>query len=289
MYNLLVSGIEGTWDGTAFTLEASRCINEHTDKAISARFASFDAAAVAELKRLPCIFAYEKSTKAEPLFGRLTGLTKRQGQVRIEYELEPVTAFVTAALLANNRFELDIGEWELNRTHWAVKNVDLSKELGALGVTLPAWAGGASRTVDLATHHFAVGLSFPGEARPLVKEVAAELQRRLGPDMCFYDNNYVAQLARPSLDDFLQDIYRLRSKLIVVFLSGDYERKPWCGVEFRGIKEIIMARDHDRIMFVKTDDGQVRGVFKTDGYVDARHFTPVQIVGFIEERLRLLV
>jgi hypothetical protein len=32
----------------------------------------------------------------------------------------------------------------------------------------------------------------------------------------------------------------------------------------------------------------VEGVFKTDGYVDARRFTPAQIAGFIEERVRLL-
>jgi hypothetical protein len=41
-------------------------------------------------------------------------------------------------------------------------------------------------------------------------------------------------------------------------------------------------------MLVRTDDGTVEGVFKTDGYVDARKFTPAKIADFICERLDLL-
>jgi hypothetical protein len=41
-------------------------------------------------------------------------------------------------------------------------------------------------------------------------------------------------------------------------------------------------------MFVRTDDGAVEGVFKTDGYIDARKFNPSQIAQFIRERLELL-
>ena len=122
----------------------------------------------------------------------------------------------------------------------------------------------------------------------MVEKIAIELERLIGPNSYFYDNNYVSQLARPSLDVLLQDIYRKRAKLIVVFLSADYQRKDWCGVEFRAIKEIILERDNKRIMFVKVDDGQVDGVFKTDGYVDARKFTPSDIAGFIHERADLL-
>ena len=112
--------------------------------------------------------------------------------------------------------------------------------------------------------------------------MAVELERLIGPNTYFYDNNYVSQLARPSLDTFLQGIYRDRSKLIVVFLSADYQRKDWCGIEFRVIREIISERNHQRIMFIRTDDGDVDGVFATDGYVDALKFAPAQIAGFIQ-------
>ena len=49
-----------------------------------------------------------------------------------------------------------------------------------------------------------------------------------------------------------------------------------------------MARDEQRVMFVRLDDGAVDGVFRTDGYVDARRFEPTQIAQFIVERLGLL-
>ena len=52
-----------------------------------------------------------------------------------------------------------------------------------------------------------------------------ELEARIDANVYFYDNNYVSQLARPSLDTLLQDIYRNRSKLIVVFSGEDYQRK----------------------------------------------------------------
>jgi hypothetical protein len=287
MYNLLVSSNEDAWDGKPWQVELARCVREYTDKEITQKFGELDAAAVAELKRLPCIFAYETPNKRAPRFGVLREVTKRQGEVKIEYELQELDPFITAEDLATMSFDLDIGKWELNRTHWAVKDVNLPKELRAKGITLPTWARDVTKAVDISTHSFEVALSFPGEVRPLVERIALELERRIGPNSYFYDNNYVSQLARPSLDTLLQDIYCNRSKLVVVFLGGDYQKKDWCGIEFKAVKEIIMERDHKRIMFIRTDDGSVDGVFKTDGYVDARSFSTSELAGFIHERAML--
>ncbi len=55
---------------------------------------------------------------------------------------------------------------------------------------MPSWTRQASRAVDITQHHFDVGLSFPGEARGLVEQVARELEAY------FYDNNYVSQLVQ---------------------------------------------------------------------------------------------
>jgi hypothetical protein len=224
----------------------------------------------------------------DPHFGVLRDIIRRQGVVKIEYELQQLSPFLTAEELSAMSFDLDISKWEINRTHWAVKDVNLPKELRAKGIILPAWARDLTKAVDISTHSFEVALSFPGEVRSLVEQIALGLERRIGPNSYFYDNNYVSQLARPSLDTLLQDIYRNRSKLVVVFLGGDYHKKDWCGIEFRAIKEIIMERDHKRIMFIRTDDGSVDGVFKTDGYVDARRFSPADLAGFINERSELI-
>jgi hypothetical protein len=167
----------------------------------------------------------------------------------------------------------------LPRKSWVARRIDqLSRQ----------WARTSSKAVDITIHEFQVALSFPGEIRQYVELVARELERLVGPNSYFYDNNYVSQLARPGLDLLLQDIYGKRSKLVVVFLCTDYQNKEWCGAEFRVIREIIMKRQHQRVMFIKMDDGMVEGVFKTDGYIDGRRFQPSEVAGFIQERISLI-
>ena len=143
------------------------------------------------------------------------------------------------------------------------------------------------RIVDITSHIFDVSLSFPGEVRAIVESIASELEVNIGPHSYFYDNNYKAQLSRPSLDTMLQNIYS-NSRLIVVFLCEKYQEKEWCGIEFRVIKEIIKNKEYNRVMFVRMDDGKVDGVFSIDGYIDGRTHTPKEIADFIVERLVLL-
>jgi hypothetical protein len=145
-----------------------------------------------------------------------------------------------------------------------------------------------TKCVDITKHYFDVAVSFPGEIRGFVESIVTSLETMIGPDRCFYDNKYKAQLAKPSLDELLQDIYQNRSKLIVVFLCEKYQEKEWCGIELRPIKEIIMERDYEKIMFIKMDEGVVNGVFKTDGYIDGRTHSPKEIAEFIQERISLL-
>jgi len=185
------------------------------------------------------------------------------------------------------RFELVIEKQELHRSHWAVKEVNLPKELHSRGITLPFSVRDTANAVDISLHNFDVALSFPGESRALVEEIAGELENSLGPNSYFYDNNYVSQLAQPSLDTLLKGIYK-RAKLDVVFIGADYQSKNWCGVEFKSIREIIFAREHARVMFIRTDDGEVEGVSKIDGYIDARKFPPSRIADFICDRVDLL-
>jgi hypothetical protein len=288
MYNLLVSADDKAWEGEPYLIEAARCVREYTDTDITKRYAELDATAISELQRLPCIFAYEAYCKKAPKFGVIRNITKRQGRVRIEYQIKEIEPFLTIDDLTILAFELDIGKLEMNRTHWAVKNVNLAKELKPRGIVLPGWTRSVSKAVDITVHDFEVALSFPGEARALIEPIVVALEREIGPNAYFYDSNYVSQLARPSLDMLLQDIYGHRSKLVVVFLSGDYQRKEWCSIEFRAVQEIIMKRDRKKIMFVKMDDGPVDGVFKTDGFVDGRKFSPEDIARFIQERIELL-
>lgn len=283
MYNLLMSGNPDYWNGDPVLLNADRCVcvREYTDKTIADKYGDFTEAQKESIKQFPCIFAYEANHEKDPKFGRIHKITKRKGKVKIEYELFELDKFITHEEISDMSFDLDITDWELKRSHWAIKDIDLRDELSKKDIELPRW----SESIDVATHQFDVALSFPGEIRDDVRSVAHEVKKIRGPHACFYDEDYQAQLARPSLDTLLQHIYRNQSKLVVVFLCEKYQEKEWCSIEFRAIREIIFERDHKKVMFIKIDDGNVEGVFKTDGYIDARKHTPKEIADFINDRL----
>jgi hypothetical protein len=288
MYNLLVSANENSWEGNPFEIDLSRCVREYTDIEIVGKYQDLTEAVVREIKRFPCIFAYETHCEKDPKFGLIRTLTKRRNIVSIEYEIIDLPTFLSHQDLTAMSFKLDITGWELSRTHWAIKNVNLAEELYTKGITLPQGIIRDTKSVDITKHQFEVSLSFPGDVRDYVESVARHLERHIGPNSYFYDNNYKSQLARPSLDILLQEIYRDRSKLIVVFIGDGYQKKKWCGVEFRAIKDVIFDKQHDRIMFIKMDEGKVEGIFNTDGYIDAATHKPEEIADFIMERIELL-
>lgn len=132
---------------------------------------------------------------------------------------------------------------------------------------------------------FRVALSFPGEKRAIVEDVANRLAENLPRKVIFYDNWYRPHLARPAIDLPLQDIYHKRSELLVVFLCAEYEQKEWCGVEWRAIRDLIKQRKEDSIMLVRLDDAPVSGVLSVDGFLDARKMAPDELADCILERL----
>ncbi|HAR95295.1 MAG TPA: disease resistance protein [Deltaproteobacteria bacterium] len=140
-------------------------------------------------------------------------------------------------------------------------------------------------TAVLKNLRFKVAVSFPGELRRYVSQVVDSLRAPLGKDSVFYDFDYQAQLARPNLDTLLQRIYRKQSDLIVVFLCGAYARKEWCGLEWRAVRDIIKAKEDERVMFVRLDDMPVDGLLSIDGYIDGTKNTPQQIASFILTRV----
>lgn len=134
---------------------------------------------------------------------------------------------------------------------------------------------------------FKVALSFPGERRVLVSKIAQYLRDKLGADSLFYDYDYQSQLARPNLDTLLQNIYRNNSELVVIFLCDEYQKKDWCYLEWRAIRDIIKSRDDEKIMFIRLDNANIDGVYSGDGYIDANSHNEKEIANFILERAEL--
>jgi len=132
---------------------------------------------------------------------------------------------------------------------------------------------------------FRVALSFSGEHREFLAEVANCLAGDLGPELIFYDKNYEAELARLNLDIYLQKIYHDDSDLIAIFLCAEYEKKDWCGLEWRAIRDLIKKRNSDAIMPFRFDSTEIPGLFSIDGYVAIGQRTPNDVASLILQRL----
>jgi len=138
----------------------------------------------------------------------------------------------------------------------------------------------------LSALRFKVAMSFPGERRQYISATVTALRPYLPPDSIFYDYDYQTQLAKPNLDVLLQDVYRNKADLIVIFLCEEYAEKQWCGLEWRAIRDLIKHKNDDQIMFVRFDDAPVEGVLSLDGYVDARVHSPEKLAEFILQRIQ---
>lgn len=133
---------------------------------------------------------------------------------------------------------------------------------------------------------FQVALSFPGEKRGYVAQVAQGLSDA-GIDV-FYDRLYEAELALPDFDIDLQTVYHENSELIVVFICEEYKQKEWCGLEWRVIRDLIKKKRAAAIMFMRFDDAELPGMFSIDGYVDLRERTPAEAVEMVRRRLAIV-
>lgn len=285
MYNLLVTARLEAWALPAYEYDTDR-FGEYTSPTIMARLKPLSSAAIEELLSWPALFAYE-GTSHDARVGYLRRIKQRARSILVEYDIEQAIPPIPFARIEELRSRLDIDKWELNRTHWAIKDENLLEILRSAALIDDSFSTGTGVLGRLEEMSFKVALSFPGEQRAYVGEVAEELKRRLPPGSVFCDRDFTSQLARPHLDTLLQRVYLSGADLVVVFVSSDYERKSWCGLEWRAIRDIIKNKSDHAVMFMRFDDSALSGTFSVDGFVDLREWSPLDAARFIIERVRL--
>lgn len=131
---------------------------------------------------------------------------------------------------------------------------------------------------------FDISLSFAGEDRVFVQEVARELvaQRFL----VFYDRYYEADLVGKDLVSYLRSIYADRSRYCAVFISCHYGTKRWPNlVERQAILDRATRNDDDYLIPVTLDSSWIEGLPKSTGYLDARNRTPSQVAQIIATKI----
>lgn len=282
-YNLFVLPNQEAYQGNRFKIEIDRALTAYISDNVKSLFSDLNNETLSLVKTFPCLFCYENDLKNNPIqeayLGYLTDVKIRDNGISFYFQKK---SLIPQASILQNLSNLAIDKFEMTRTHWTIKNVNLIEELSDNGLVI---SNAVPEAIDINTHIFDIAVTFAGENRTLVKEVVDCLTQTIASNRIFYDNLYEAFLARPELDTLLQGIYRNRSKLIVVFLSEAYDKKEWCGLEFHAIRDIIKHKENDKIMYIRVDDADVNGVFSTDGYIDANSHTPKEIAGFVLQRL----
>ncbi len=72
----------------------------------------------------------------------------------------------------------------------------------------------------------------------------------------------------------------------MVFLCEEYDEKEWCGIEWRAIRDIIKARSDEKVMFMRFDNADIKGLFSIDGYVNLKNTSPELASKYILERIQ---
>ena len=121
MFNLLISANPESWDSSPFEIERARAVVEYTADEISERYKFFDEKAIRELKSFPCLFAIENEQR-ESRIGYLSNIRVRQSTVVIDFVFDPIFPPLPQGAIEDLRIDIDLGRWELTRTHWAVKD-----------------------------------------------------------------------------------------------------------------------------------------------------------------------
>lgn len=134
-------------------------------------------------------------------------------------------------------------------------------------------------------YEYDVVLSFAGEDRPYVKEVA-RLLHELGVRI-FYDKYEAADLWGKDLYAHLDEIYRNRSRYCVMFVSCHYKDKVWPSHERASAQARALNSSADYVLPVRFDDTEIPGLRPTIGYLDLREIAPDELAFIVLEKLGL--
>ncbi len=132
-------------------------------------------------------------------------------------------------------------------------------------------------------YEFDVALSFAGENRAYVEEVANSLKIR--GIKVFYDVFEETNLWGKNLYEYLSEIYQNRARYTVMFISDFYNQKLWTNHERASMQARAFQESREYILPARFDGTEIPGVLKTIGYIDLKNRTPEEFAGLIEKKL----
>lgn len=130
---------------------------------------------------------------------------------------------------------------------------------------------------------YEVALSFAGEQRAYIEEVARCLQS-IGIAV-FYDDFEKVQLWGKGLVEELNEVFEHRAAFVVMFISREYVEKVWPRHERRSILSRAVQEKSEYVLPVRFDDTPVPGLPDSIKYEQADAHSPAELAAMIAEKL----
>lgn len=87
------------------------------------------------------------------------------------------------------------------------------------------------------------------------------------------------------LYEYLDNIYRKKSKYCVIFISAEYSKKLWTTHERKSAQARAFEERVEYILPVRFDDTEIPGIRPTIGYIDAQKTPPEELAKIIKRKL----
>ena len=130
---------------------------------------------------------------------------------------------------------------------------------------------------------YEVALSFAGEQREYVEEVARVLQSR--SIAVFYDEFEKVTNWGRSLTEELHDVFENRADCVVMFISDAYITKAWPSFERRAILSRAANERQEYVLPVRFDDSAIPGLPTDTAYLSASTHSPAELAAMIIVKL----
>lgn len=128
-----------------------------------------------------------------------------------------------------------------------------------------------------------VCLSFAGEQRKYVEEVARELVAH--GVRVFFDDYEKAELWGKDLYSHLDEIYQHLCRYCILFASREYADKVWTNHERRGAQARALQEKQEYILPARFDDTPIPGLPDTVHYIDLRQTSPSKLSALVVQKL----
>ena len=139
------------------------------------------------------------------------------------------------------------------------------------------------KTPSPKVYDYDVALSFSGEDREYVSQVARILIA-YGIEV-FYDTYEQHTLWGKDLYTHLDEVYRLKSRYCVMFISMSYKEKLWTNHERQSAQARVFSEQEEYLLPVRLDDTEIPGIRPTLGYLSAKGMSPSQLANIISTKL----